>query len=1737
MTTCQLPICHITMMWTSSKEDSLNIRVEKGTKPKLKLSEDKRDVQVAVPLDTFVNYPLQRVELHGGYYLVLQRLQQQYKITVQHGHERKPEFVVYASALSHEKDIKTQVKEMNSRIHQIGIAGPNLDVFGALRGARLTLEATVGTMHVNAKITADRLSLHGQSIVVSSEALISTDKFMVIGRKLQLDGRCFPKETSENRRMSVKFDCSLVHVGVDGCIGESNDKDSMKSTKRIQLAQITAEALSLTVTGSLANYGKILATERIELLVGENLLSLSDGTLDSAGRGYDALKRIRGVRKLTECTPSSNSMHSAISTQNADAVANLIEKGVDVNDKVQSKRLTLRQAAIMQYREKREQSTLNRVRERITLINALLAVHDWRRGSIQSKAIRAVINKNCDDCAQFNARELQIKVGGSAIVETDSIWSSTYVELDAWAAVTICGQVKFTSLVLTAGKAVTTTADAIVALEMFGRLNCGSFSCDGIWTVGENFVLESREDVHFGIHSYIETEKMEMVSGSSCNVDGSWQIGTCWALIEAKLTIGASAKLFVEESATIGALGLMCHGFFNITEVCDLQLKDSAHFFHCSKLECHTLKLACELHCTLGGLWIADSMNVYVRHDLITTSTGKAAVFTTANLTVGSFRNDALWQVEKDCHIIVGCMEQSEDGTIFVKQTLEMHIHRDSVGCFSGKIVCSHLDMRCLRRCQYDGYLKANEVEVYLPYMDESQWIVTGQVDILVSPLTLKGNSSFYNIAPTTPHPFPAFILDGRLNAHAIIAPFLAVELSPESIIRLRGIVSFTPAVDFNILVSAGALATGRNCSLLSVGDSPRAEGIICASTFFHQGQIRFQAEDVHILTGALVHKGRLTNCEHKQNHVKNCHIVVEELFLNEGTLACNALNITGDGVLENKNRIFAVESMDIRLNNFHNDDGLMESKNHIKLLSATREWTKLGGSIKAKKGFDLYANKLDMALNDVHKLMNEKKLSFSARSDLIISTDICDEIKEFAVGCAAQNTVSINACMDLDRLEVLLGGDHSNLEPVMFKVTDKADININTLVINGTATQLVIVLDGVLKCGRVKIAETFKHVTISGQGSLDSRIIAAEGSNLSFGVYQIFRTNEIFCQNVHVEKDSLLRLKPCEDSDATAISCEKILIEGTVFVENKLLLVSKKTDTCDLQIRGPIIGTAPESEVSIESTRVSIFGQVANLKFLEIYARDTMHFSMAKVKNIKTVSIDCGELVLNADVDSCSEFLAKADAANLSGTCSNSGTSGVLSLCCNSLQSSMDVKNMAKLQLVCKRAAVIRGAIQTVKDVEIDAKWINNYAHLQNCVDVKLVAWSINCAGSSAATRMQITALAITLVNGALNADVLNITAPFVIAVQHSSSITARKLEINSLCLCTKQNLDLNGTNYLWLTFEELVYKPKLTPTQSTNWKDTAAMMKDRFSSPTIDVDEVIVGLKYLSELNVTKVELDLDNVIYEELCKMAQRFDSSPISLFNTSDLVALIHSGRNAFAVSTVEKSEENGKKKKIKGYGSSLYEGLVQFKAAKYMKESRGSSDTDVGYVSRSSSEELDRSRSPRSPEVHNCSLFADTHFSEIVEKLENPTISDVTIEELNASLLEQEELAEFELLEQEIEDSEDGLVRTDYIVCHDERIQLARLRQQVFTSQQPRPRPQFPIARIPSSNDLVMKRMQVKATLSNLDLRSFGSETSLISLDFSAPGDIGSPMHFAANPFQRSRIPRGSFRTPQKALPI
>lgn len=48
----------------------------------------------------------------------------------------------------------------------------------------------------------------------------------------------------------------------------------------------------------------------------------------------------------------------------------------------------------------------------------------------------------------------------------------------------------------------------------------------------------------------------------------------------------------------------------NVTDLCELQLHNFAHFLPNSKVECNVFNLVCESVCTLGGLWIADNLLV-----------------------------------------------------------------------------------------------------------------------------------------------------------------------------------------------------------------------------------------------------------------------------------------------------------------------------------------------------------------------------------------------------------------------------------------------------------------------------------------------------------------------------------------------------------------------------------------------------------------------------------------------------------------------------------------------------------------------------------------------------------------------------------------------------------------------------------------------------------------------------------------------------------------------------------------------------------------------------------------------------------------------------------------------------------------------------------------------------------------------------------------------------------------------
>ncbi|CAD6189545.1 unnamed protein product [Caenorhabditis auriculariae] len=1742
-------------MHTSTNE-RLAIRVERGTKPQIIVDQRENHVLVYIPVDTTVNYQPVTSHVGFGYNVKLQRMQQQYKITLQHQvqysqpvtHEKKPECVVYASSVSHDQEIKTTVKEVNSRVPQMTIAGSNLEVNGVLRGQNLTFESTVGTMHVYAKITCtSSLRLHSQNVVLSTEALLSTNDFKVVCRKLQIDGRVFPNEPDlaesstasdlEESRMRVDLSCSLVHIGIDGCIGASNERDKAKKGQK----QVTASHLNVSIAGGLANYGKIVAKEHIDLMCSGSLLSLSDGSLDSAGRGYNALKQLRKVDATTPgAAPSSSFMHSAIQNQNAGAVANLIENGVDLNDTISSrardKRMTLRQSAMQEYREARKKSSLNSARARITLINALFSAHDWRRGSIAAASIRATIARNCDDCAQFNAKQLQLKIGGSATVEKDSIWSSTWVEMDVAGSVTANGQVKLRTLILTAKGSVVTTSEAILSFEVFGRVSCTSFDCDGMWCAGESLVLETTNNSSFTSGSYVESDKLELECTGACSVDGTWQLASCWAHVQGMMTVQANGKLFVEDAADLSALGLHFHGFAHVVEQFTLIVQDSAHFFHSSRVECQTLKLTCKAFCTIGGLVAVHDLQAYVRHDIITTSTGKMMVTNNADVTSGAFKNDSLWQVEKAMKLIAGVIEQSEDGVLFVKCSLTAHVHDVCVESFGGRLVSSDVFLKCLKECEFDGLIRCNELQIALPYSAESRLRLQGQVDVVVGSLTVIGNLNSEGVQLREAVP-PGLTIACNLTAAAIIAPFSSIHVDATALVRLSGVKSKIES-DPNILINAGALSTAKESCIVSLAapEDVKKEAVICATVFQHQGQVKFVASDVRLVAGTIIHHGRLTNMENKQNHVKHLNMVIGELLLNHGIIACDVLNIRGEGVLENTNRIYAVESMDIRLSNFDNEEGLIESKNTMKLLAVSKEWTKLGGSIKAKKSFDLCANRLNMAIRNVQNLSIDKRLSFSAKTDLLISSDVIDEAKELSVGCAAQQCVAIDANMQLDRLEVLLGGDSPSSDPVAFVVHADATIIANTVLISAKSEHLQISFDGAVQCSRLRFAGGIRKVTITGAGHLECTYLAAQHVSVGFEMYSTTRLDEVHSQKFAVVNDSIFRLEPCADSEDTTIVTEDVAIDGTMLLEKKLLIKSK--GGC-MRINGPVLGSSPASELTCEASKVVLKGQIANFKFVELFARETITIQNQKLLNIERLSIDCADLSMySVDVEKCLHTVVSCDAFTATGKIVGCE---VLNIFSTNIHSKMDISDVEKMVVNCKRSTAIRGKLQKVKVLEVDSKWINLSADVSNCEELKLTAWAVSSNDQLRAERIQITALTAFVNNSSLLATTCNIVAPFVLSLSALSTISSSLTSVHALCMCTRNDMVLTGTAFLWLAFDPVTGQVGVNSAEMNAWKTTSAMMRDRWSTASIDADEVLIGLKYISDLQPVKIRLNTDNKIYESLVELCSRFDSTPVSLINFGELVGVICSARVLFALLP---EANNNQKKGRKKSDCALYEGLVPFKAGKYSKESNNadSSDTDIGYVSRSSSEDLNsstKSTRPRSPlcDDPTTSFFTETHLKDVEVKVNEAAvevIEEPKFDQVAYAMKEEEELAEFEELEEELAMAEAGTIRTDYIVCRDRNIYLAKLKEKIQTLRTPRPKSNLLAQRAPSSNDLVMKKLQVKNAISSLDLRSFGSQSSLTSLDFGAIPDFGSPLTFQqSSPFQRSKIPLGSFRSPKK----
>ncbi|KHN81985.1 hypothetical protein Tcan_07547 [Toxocara canis] len=1639
----------------------LFLKVERGTKPRLKLFEDSRKAQVTIPTNQTTKWPALKAQMSGGLTIVVQRLEQQYKITVKHVLERKPDVCVYVNAMTHERDVKTSVREMNTQLTHIGIAGPNLEVTGRIRALRVTFESTVGALHTNAKLFARSVTLNAQHIFIKPEALYSCAKIRMMSRRVQVDGKIYPWDGQPDR-MSVTIDSALLHIGVDGTVGSlksSKDKSTSKSPDSL------VDVLSFRLSGSLANFGRIASRNEIEMRIEGSLLSLKDGRIDSATRGYEALKQIKGVvSETSDSLPTSSTLSSAIVSQNPDTVAQLLEDGVDPNDSIkdQLRAFTPRRIAAKKYKEIRTGERRNKLREKITLIQALMCTHDWKRGLITSNIIVAKIGRDCGDCAQFRASTLVLTTRGSAKCEADSIWSSGSVALTVGTELIFEGQVKHRHLEVSCGGNVTTAEEAIIR---------------------------------------------------------TWQVRFISMSLGGNLVTLSSGKVLVDETADVSAMTFNCSGAWKVNESIQLNLRGSANFFSTSLINCKVLKMIVEGHGTLAGYLGVENLLAYVRNDLITASTAKIAIANGGTIATGAFRNDANWLSECNLQLHMACFEQSEDAIIFVKETLNIIVYDESEEHCHGRIVANHCILRCNKKFRFDGYLRVNQIEIYTPFVGESRCTIGGQIEVLSGPLILKGRSELTNLQPLSPHQWPAFVLEGQLKAEAIIAPFLAIRFATSSYALLSGMDSIIEN-PYRALVSVGALYTMRTSLIDSVSKDTYPEGVMCSTLWVHEGQIRFRGQSSHLIMDSFLNKGRLTNEGKLHNHMKEVFITVGNQFENDAVLSADKIHITGDGELQNKNRIFATDVMDIRLTNFSNEAGSMHSEN-MKLLSAGKEWTKINGRIEARGNLDISASKLCMATT-TKGFDSRKQIRLNARAQLLCSSDITDEYGSMAL--AARDAIIFDANISLDGIELTLGAAYE-AEVI---ISEQKVIRANNLRITGKCKHLTMIIDGFICCGSIVIEDSIRQVKVIGKGTMEcSRSLNVVGEAVTFMVKELC-ANEILATSVTLNTNGTSKLCPSDTSQALSVYSDNCCVHGRLLIDNKLCLRASKGI---VQIDGDIIGISMNSELSVECDDLILSGNLSNLEFLEIYARKRIEYcETALIKNSRNAAMEAGFIAFDGQVKNCEVLLATADEVAIDGALCNENSLGAFSIFGKIIRFDGSATGIDHFELNSSNDIILNGSMTNIDTVDVDGKWMNWHANVTNCRNICATAYSIVLGGTISVNSFSINCLGSIFNRCTISSSQCSMCAPFVFELGQASSLP-ETAEISALVFASDKSERITGIEseriYLDIRFDDTA-EEVISSRRLEIWKQATYLLGEIFHSPSIVLDEIVAGLKYVGEIQPIQLTLPTTSQLYKDVSRTVAKFGLEHVSMFNPPKFISVLRAYQSKLTIDDRNKSNELTKITRFAA--ESIYELANRFRvrSKKYVPNSPHCSAEDGGYASRSSSEDIDEKKSTaESPtfcyggEAIASVSKAISEYGDEIERESDDERRSVPTTTHPTYVVAHEEAAE-ESGDESALHKEDA---TSYVLNGDRKVTIGFVDFKKLDIVISRPRLDLP-RRSPSNTDLAMKRKKVKMALSNLDLRSFGSESSLASFD---AAESGTPMRMVPLPAKRSLIPRSSFR--------
>ncbi|MFH4974703.1 hypothetical protein AB6A40_001412 [Gnathostoma spinigerum] len=1699
--------------------NKLFLKVERGTKPRLKLCEESRKAFVTVPVDQSVKWPPLKAQL-CGLTIVVQRLEQQYKITVKHIMERKPEVCVFVNAMTQEKDIRTAVRELSTRLNHIGIAGPNLEVTGHIRGERLTFESTVGALHTNAKLYARSVTLNAQHIFIASEAVYSCTKIRMASRRVQIDGRLHAQE-QDSEKMIVIVDSSLLHIGVDGCIGSSKaNQNNVNGRSPSKSSESPVKHLTLRLTGSLANHGRIASRNKMEIKVGGKLLSLRDGKIDSATRGYNALKQIKGVNsECSEALPTSSTLGNAIIDENPHTVAKLLEDGVDPNDSMSdsSYSVTPKKLAARKYREMKIRERKNLFREKVAIIQALICTHHWRRGLITSKTIDASIGHDCDDCAQFRGSDLSLTVRGNAVCEIDSIWTSGSVTMTVGRNTFFNGQIKHQSLEVVCNDDLETHDNAIVRQEYFAKISCSAFSCRGIWSLGDRLSLEA-QSAKFHSESFIEADQLDINLVDDCEHEGMWQLHHASLVCDGNIVTSRDGNALVADSIRIVACNFNSNGVWSTDGSLIMRLRQSVNLFASSRLSARVLKMILNGHCMLAGILHIDNLLAYVRNDLITSSTGKVNVSIGATVAAGAFRNDSVWH--SDCNLLfhLGCFEQSEDASILAKETLTLTLYDQSDERSHGRLMANYLLVQINRCLQFDGYIRVNFMELNLPYVNESQFVVGGHLEVLSGPIVIKGRSEIPDIASLEPHPFPAFILEGQLMCEAVVAPFLAVQFSHSSYALLSGMNSIT-ANSCRTLISVGSLNTMRTSLVDSVSSDSEPEGIMVANIWLHEGQVRFRGEKVFVAVGALVNRGRLTNESRLHNHMHDLHLMVSDIFLNEAVLSANKIKIIGDGALDNQNRIFANDQMSIKLANFSNEGGRMMSDS-MKLLSAGKDWTRIEGRIEGRRGVDIAAFKLRLD----SEFIRLKQMRLNARAQLHISSALVDP--GGSVVMLARDLIVIDADIDLNKIELLIGAAYATI----LVINAKRNFKAKNVRVAGKCKNLTVIVDGRVDADSIIFEETIKNVKIVGQGSILCRkTLNASGESLSLNIRQL-QVAEVLGCTVILQPNDIMRLFKLPDEDSINIYTDRCVLLGQVLMEGKICIRASKGA---IRLDAQLMGIAGACELSMECSDLILNGEVSNLDFVEIYAKRRVEYTeTAIIKGVRSILMEGESIVMSGRIIDCRILVATGTDVHIEGTLRSERQDSNFSIFADCLRFDGLIQDTERIEFNARRDMSLGGTVENVGKIEIESTWLRIRSTLC-CKCIEISAFSMVQKGLATSASISICCAAILIIYGSLSAPVMTLTAPIMLLLGEKT-VTLESLNVKALLLFQEGLHDFQGCSdvRLSLRFGAIDRTALIPATVCNTFREVLATLKSSLKSPTLMLDDLLYAIKTTANVRPAIIDISVESPLYHDLKKISNKFRHEHISVFCPSNMLAVLEKNQNEFNQLNEETTATFNSIDVC--CSSSLYESVERFCSRPHGMDppSPSISMEDGGYGSRSSSEDIeDRTavneslsypmelRTPESVILKLADQLGDELNNNISVQKETP-LDDVRGPSLIRTIERNRNLPFANRTEAEDGDG------TRYVVNGERRIPIAFVDfspLSVTISQPSHPIPQHNT----SSRDLVLKRLRMKRVLSTLDLRSFDSDSSLASFRTTKTTDVEGSKKVSITPIRKSLIPRSA----------